>query len=251
MSPTAIITIITVFIIGSFALSGISYTRQQTLKKRKLMLKLLKQQVDEALSAIPLLLQIDKDYDLILQLQIVAVNTLSKVFTLNPDDKTMQASLNTQKTKLNEYKQHQRNNEITCWLASDAALIATQSQLTRIEKLLDLYRNKGEFSETKHLQLKHHLNALREQLSENTFLYQADIFGEQNNITSYQLYLKRAIQVIKKSNVESTQKIQKIKQLSDRIQEVRNTGKANNFTNLIKPSESTALDDTEEVSISE
>lgn len=215
------------------------------------MLNNLKQQADEVLSATSLLLIVDKDYDLILQLQALAVNTLSQALNLNPDDKEIQASLNTQKLNLNEYRQLQRQNEITYWLTSDAELTSTQSQLASIDKLLDLYRNKGDLSESKHHELKHHLNSLRQQLSENTYLYQADVFGEQNNITSYQLYIKQAIQAIKKSNMEGKQKIQKIKQLSERIQEVRKTGKANAFTNLIKPSESTALDDTEEVSIPE
>ena len=251
MSSTTIIAIITALIIGSFTLSGIFHTRQQALRKRKLILKLLKQKAEEALSAKTLLLQVDKDYDLILKLQIIAVNTLSKAVSLNHDDDAIQASLNTQKTKLNEYKRLQRDNEVTYWLTSDAELTSTQSQLASIDKLLDLYRNKGDLSESKHHELKHHLNSLRQQLSENTYLYQADIFGEQNNITSYQLYIKRAIQTIKKSNIEDTQKIQKIKRLSDRIQEVRNAGRANKLPNLIKPSESAALNDVEKVSISE
>jgi ABC-type antimicrobial peptide transport system permease subunit len=251
MSSTAIIAIITTFIIGSFILSAISYTKQQALKKRKLMIKRLQQQADEALSSIPPLLKIDKDYDLILQLQTLAVNALSKTLNLNPEDKITQNNLNTQKIKLNEYTQLQRHDEITCWLTTDAELSSTQSQLSYIDKLLDLYRNNGGLSVTKHQELKHHLNALQQKLSINTYLYQADTHGEQNNITLYQHYIKRAIHVIKKTSIEASQKIQKIKELSERIQEVKRTGRANELVNLIKPSETIAIDGLEETSILE
>lgn len=215
------------------------------------MVKNLQQQANEALSYISLLLRVDKEYDLILQLQNLAVNALIKAFSLSPEDKLIQGALSTQKTKLNEYKQHQRQNEIACWLTSDAELSTTQSQLTCIEKLLDLYRNKGDLSFSKYQELQNHLNILRQQLFIKTYLYQADICAEQNNITSYQLYIKRAIQAIKKADIESSLKNKKIKALSDRIQDVKRTGKATDFKNFIKPNENASSESSEEIDFSE
>jgi nitrogen regulatory protein PII len=207
-----------------------------------MMVKRYQQQADEALSYISLLLRIDKEYDLIFQLQGLVVNALTSALRINPEDKMVQTNLNTQKTKLNEYKQKQRNNDIVCWVSSDAELTSTQSQLAQVNKLLDLYRNKGDLSFAKHQELQAHVHELQQNLSTNTYLYQADLYGEQNNITSYQLYIKQAIQVIKKSNIDTNLKNKKIKELSDRIQDVKSTGRIGDFKNFIKPSETANLE---------
>tara|TARA_R110002167_G_scaffold81044_15_gene222197 strand:+ start:335 stop:1090 length:756 start_codon:yes stop_codon:yes gene_type:complete len=251
MSSTAIIATIATFLIGSFILSAISYTKQQNLKKRKLILKRLQQQADETLSAIPLLLKVDSEYDLILQLQTLTVSALSKALSLNPADKIIQGNLNIQKGKQSEFKQLKRSNEVTCWLTSDTELASTQSQLAYIEKLLDLYQNNGSLNATKNQELKHHLNVLRHNISINTYLYQADTSGEQNNITSYQLYIKRAMQAIKKSPTDHVQKNQKIKELSERIQEVKRTGRTSGLVNFIKPIVTSAEVAIEETDISD
>ena len=247
MPSITIIAVIALLIIGSFVVSAISYSRQQSLKKKKLMVKRYQQQADEALSFISLLLKIDSNYDLISQLQNLVVNALSSASRLNPADSLIQNNLMTQKSKLAEYKQNQRNNEVTCWVSSDAELTTTQTQLAQLNKLLDLYRNKGDLNFTRHQELQNHIHILQQNIATNTYLYQADLFAEQNNITSYQLYIKQAIQVIKKSHLDTNTKNQKIKELSERIQEVKRTGKTGDFKNFIKPDE-TNTTQTPEVS---
>jgi hypothetical protein len=242
MPTTYIIASIAIIILASFIISAISYSKQQALKKRKQMLKRYHQQADEALSFISLLLRIDEEYDLIIQLQNLVVNALSNAFKLNSEDQMIVNNLSTQKTKLNEYKDQHRSNELCCWFTSNSELSATQSQLAQLNKLLDLYRNKGDLSFSKHQDLQSHIHKLQHELTINSYLYQADICAEQNNITSYQLNIKQAIQVIKKSTTDSNQKNQNIKELSERIQEVKRTGKTSDFKNFIKPSADIAIE---------
>ena len=251
MPSTIIIAVIAVLIIGSFVFSGISYSRQQALKKRKYLVKQFQQQADEAQSHISLLLRIDKDYDLIFKLQSLVVNALSSAFALNSENPVLKNNLSTQKMKLNDYKENQRNNDITCWVTSDNELSSTQTQLSQINKLLDLYRNRGALNPSAHQELQSHVQTLLQTLSTNTYLYQADIYAEQNNITSYQLYIKQAIQVIKKSTIETNQKNQKIKELSDRIHEIKRTGKVSGLKNFIKPAEIVVEEVNQETEISE
>lgn len=239
MPSTFIITLIAVLIIGSFIVSAISYSRQQALKKKNQMVKRYQQQADEALSYIALLLRLDENYDLVIQLQILVVNALTSASRLTPENKQLQNHLNTQQTKLNEFKSKQRPYEVNCWVTSDSELASLQSQISQLNKLLDLYRNKGDLKLAKHQELQSHIHKLQQELSTNSYLYQADCFAEENNITPYQLYIKQAIQAIKKSTIDNTLKNQKIKELSDRIQEVRRTGKASNLPNFIKKKDET------------
>tara|TARA_R110002072_G_scaffold24747_3_gene83692 strand:- start:31440 stop:32222 length:783 start_codon:yes stop_codon:yes gene_type:complete len=243
MHPTFIIALIAALIIGSFIVSAISYSRQQALKKKKQMVKRYQQQADEALSYISVLLQIDEQYGLITQLQILVINALSSAARLNPDDRQLQSHLSTQNNKLNEYKGEQRPNEVYCWARSDSELASIQSQLSQLSKLFDLFRNKGDLNPAKHQELQVQVQKLQHELSTNTYLYQADCFAEQNNITPYQLYIKQAIQVIKKSNISTKFKNERIKELSDRIQEVKRTGKTSNLKNFIKKSEGITEDE--------
>lgn len=237
MSSTTVIALITALIICSFALSAISYTRQQALKKRNQKVKLLQQQADEALYYISLLLRIDKKYDLILQLQNMAMKALSSALSLHPACKVTQSALTTQGAKLKEYQDNKRGTETTNWLKSTAELNSTQSELGQVSKLLDVYRNKGDLKLPRYQELQNHLNNLRQDLYLNTYLFQADTCGEQNNITSYQLFIKQAIQVVKRTSMDDAQKTQKIKELSARIQEVKRTGKTSELPKLITPSE--------------
>jgi len=242
MPTTFIIAIIAFILIASFIISGVSYSRQQTLKKRKQMVKHFHQQADEALSYISLLLRVDQEYDLIIQLQNLVVNALTSAYKLNSEDKMIINNLSTQKIKLNEYLGNQRPNQICCWFTSASELTATQTQLAQLNKLLDIYRNKGDLSFSKHQEFQSHILTIQQDLTINSYLYQADLFAEQNNITSYQLYIKQAIQVIKKSISETSHKNQRIKELSDRIQEVKRTGKIGEVKNFIKPMDDLAVE---------
>ena len=150
MPSTFIIALIAALIIGSFIVSAISYSRQQALKKKNQMVKRYQQQADEALSYIGLLLRLDKNYDLVTQLQILVVNALTSALRLTPENKQLKNHLNTQHIKLTEFKSKQRPYEVNCWVTSDSELASLQSQISQLNKLLDLYRNKGDLNFTKH-----------------------------------------------------------------------------------------------------
>lgn len=235
MPSTFTLGMIALIIIGSFVISGYSYSRQQALKKRKQMVRKLQLQADEALAFQALLLRIDASYDLLVPLQSIVVGALSMAQKITPDDTMLAHNLKVQNARLAEYKKNKRDNAIFCWSRSDAELAQAQTQLGQIFKQLDLYRNRGDLSIAQHQKLHSHLKKLQLDLATNTYLYQADNCAEQGNMASYQLYLKQAIQVIKKTEMDDEQKNARIRELSECINEVKRTGKMNHLTNFIKP----------------
>lgn len=237
MPSTFTLGMITLIIIGSFVISGYSYARQQALKKRKQMVRKLQLQADEALAFQALLLRIDSSYDLLIPLQSIVVNALSMAQRITPDDSMIAHNLKVQTGRLADYKSNKRDNSVFCWSASDAELAQAQSSLSQIHKQLDLYRNRGDLSIAQHQNLQSHLKKLQLDLAANTYLYQADNYAEQDNMASYQLYIKQAIQVIKKADIDGDKKNVRIRELSELINEVKRTGKVNHLTNFIKPKE--------------
>jgi hypothetical protein len=235
MPSTFTLGMITLVIIGSFIISGFSYARQQALQKRRQIVRKLQLQADEALAYQSLLLRIDADYELLTVLQGIVVNALKKALAVSPDDNLLKQNLQAQQARLTEYNAHKRTNEIYCWGHSDAELSQGQMQLAQLSKQLDLFRNRGELSIAQHQNLQQHLKQLQLDFAVNSYLYQADIYAEQNNLASYQAYIRQAMQIIKKSDTEAEQKNNRIKALSERINEAKNTGRIQQLSPLIKP----------------
>lgn len=245
MPSTLTLSIITLVIIGSFVVSAISYSRQQALKKRKQLVRQLQLKAEEALSYQQLLVSIDKGFQLITPIQQMIVHDLSKAHKLTPNDSMLAHNLKIQEEKLSQFKQNIRENQIVRWANSDNELAQIQGQLVQVEKLLDLSRNRGEINIATNQFLHAHLSMLKLEISANSYLFQADHFAEQQNLTSYQLYIKQAIQVIKKSNIDARQKNTRIKELSDRITTALSAGSTKQHINFIKPQEVNEISETE------
>lgn len=235
MPTTFTLGMLALVVIGSFVISGYSYARQQALQKRKQAVKKLQQTADEALNYQTLLLKIDPSYELLIKLQTLAIDALKKALAITPNDKLLAHNLKVQQNRLKDFNENRRENPITCWSVSDAELAQGQTQLGQLDKLLDLFRNRGELSINQHQHFHQHLKKLQLDYTANSYLYQADHFAEQGNLASYQLYMKQAIQIIKKSDLQDEEKNKQIKALTDRINEVKNTGKMNQLSNLVKP----------------
>ena len=86
MNSTSIISIIALVVVFSLIASGVSYSRQQAMKKRKLRISKLKQQSDELLGCTSLLLKIDEEYKLVSEIQSLSVTALKAAHQLAPDD---------------------------------------------------------------------------------------------------------------------------------------------------------------------
>ena len=238
MPTTFTIGMLTLLVIGSFVISGYSYARQQALKQRRETVRKLQLQADEALNFQTLLLKIDPSYELLTKLQTLAVDALRKALEITPDDSLLAHNLKAQRQRLSDYQNHKRESQIKCWCISDAELAQGQSQLAQLDKLLDLFRNRGDLTIAQHQLLHRHLQKLQVDFTANSYLYQADHFAEQGNLASYQLYIKQAIQIIKKSYLDEDEKNNSIKILTERLNEVKSTGKLNQLSNLIKPENS-------------
>ncbi len=235
MSSTLIIGLIAGIIVISLVASGISYSRQQAMKRRKTQIAKLRQQADEALAFITLLLKIDEKYIVILQLQSLAVSSLKKAFELAPEDPLITNNLAIQQDRLNSYKAGQRSNKVKCYMRNDTELGQAQSQLGQIGKLIDIFRNKGLIPSANATTLHEHLQHLKEELNINSNLYQADCFAEDGDLTMYQMHIKQALDSIKRSSLDNDTKNKRIKELSDVLSEIRRTNRILEDKTFIKP----------------
>jgi hypothetical protein len=225
MPVSSIITIISALIILSMIVSGISYSRQQAMAKRQKKISQYRQQVDEILGHIAFLLKVDPDYQLVTQLQVLAVNTLKLANNLSPQDSIISDNLRIQKQQLNNFKENKRENEVIEFYETETELNQLKSEIGQIEKLLDIYRNRGELSVDKNNALQKHLNKVNIELTINSYMNQARICGEQNNITMYQMHIKQAREVVKKSTLDESDKNKRIKELTEILNEVKKTNK--------------------------
>lgn len=236
MGSTFVISLIAGIIVISLVASGISYTRQQAMKRRKAQIAKLRAQADEALTYISLLLKIDEKYSLICQLQAVAVSSLSAAYQLAPDDPLIVNNLKIQRDRLEFYKTGKRQNKIMCYMINDTELAQSQSHLSQLSKLLDIFRNKGLITAASCSEFQLHIETLKVELNINSNLYQADSFAEEGDITMYTMHLKQAIDQLKKSNIDNKIKNQRIRQLSELLNDVKRTNQVVEGQSLIKPS---------------
>lgn len=243
MSSTLVISLIALVVVISLVASGISYSRQQAMKKRKLQITKLRQQADELLGYISLLLRIDQSYELLIEIQSLAVRALKAAHQLAPDDQLITTNLRTQEGKLLGYHSAQRDNAVTCYVASDIELNQARSQIGQISKLLDIYRNKGSLTAAKCQEMQIHLQSLKTELNINSHLYQADHFGEVGDMTMYQMHIKQALDTLKKNGPDSKEKNERIRELSNLLTEAKRTNKVVGDKNMIKPDERKASED--------
>ncbi|KZY33943.1 hypothetical protein A3740_07675 [Oleiphilus sp. HI0068] len=205
------------------------------MKKRKLRINKLRQQADELLSYTSLLLKIDESYVLITQVQSLAVNALKAAQQLAPDDQLILSHLRTQEGKLLNFKSGQRENKVACYVTSDIELTQAQSQIGQISKLLDIYRNKGSLTAAKCQELQIHLQTVKVELNINSNLYQADSFAEEGDMTMYQMHIKQALDLLKKTSIDNDTKNTRIRELSELLTEAKRTNRVVGEGNLIKP----------------
>jgi len=237
MDITLIFGIITILILVSMIFSGISYNRQQSMKKKRAQLNRFKHQADELYGAISLLLKVDEKYELICELQNIVVSSLNGAHSLAPDDPLITSSYQTQATRLQQFKTATRENDVSCFTTNDAELNQAMSQLSQLSKILDIYKNKGTIAVAKHQELSNHIQTLRVDLDINSNLFQADNFAANGDITMYQMHLKQALEVLKRSTIESTEKNERIKYLSCMLTEVKKTNTVISDQKLLKPTE--------------
>lgn len=225
MSVSMIISVISVLIVFSMIVSGVSYSRQQAMEKRQRQISKYRQQADEILGHIQLLLKVDPEYNLIIQLQNLAVNTLQSAYNLAPQDQITNDNLKNQKHRLQEFKDGQRDHEVHDYIETSTELSQSQLQLGQIDKLLDIYRNRGALSFQKSNEFKDHLKKIKLNLTVNSHIHQAKCCGENNDILMYQMHIKQAREVLKKSHLEENVKNKRIKKLTEILNEVKKTNK--------------------------
>ena len=246
MSVSFIFTIITILLVISLIFSGISYNRQQTMKRKKSQINRYKQQADELINIISLLLKIDKDFALICQLQNIVVNTLQAAQTLAPADSYIASNYQSQNSRLQLFKSGHRENDVKCYSTNDTELNQAMNLILQLNKHLDIYRNRGILSIEKFQEFTLHLQAIKIDLDINSHLFQADSFAEENNITMYQMHLKQALAALKRSPIENNEKHARIKYLSNKLIEVKKTNKVLEDDLLFKEAKETEISSEEQ-----
>ena len=178
MPVSTIITAITILILLSLIISGISYSRQQAMAKLRIKISQYRQQSDELLGHIALLLKVDPQYQLITQLQVIAVNTLKLANSLSPTDQIISDNLRIQNQRLSELKEKKREEPAVEFFETETELNQLKSQIAQISKLLEIYRNRGELSIDKSNTYNAHLKKISFELTVNSHMNQARKCGE-------------------------------------------------------------------------
>ena len=225
MPVSTIITAITILILLSLIISGISYSRQQAMAKLRIKISQYRQQSDELLGHIALLLKVDPQYQLITQLQVIAVNTLKLANSLSPTDQIISDNLRIQNQRLSELKEKKREEPAVEFFETETELNQLKSQIAQISKLLEIYRNRGELSIDKSNTYNAHLKKISFELTVNSHMNQARKCGERDDVATYQMHLKQARDLIKKSEMEENEKNKRIKELTDILNEVKKPNK--------------------------
>lgn len=229
MSATAIIMSVVILLIASLALSAFTYTRQQSLAKRQTKVMFYKQQADEMLGYLSLLLTLDPDYGLILLLQKRVVYMLRNAADLVPKDEFLRDTLRKHQQHLARYDQHQRENKLTPFLLNDAELNLAQSQLTQMSKLLDMFCAQALITPDEVERLKQHVRELRLNLEISSHLEQANRYADAKDFVMYQMHVKHAREALRKTSIELTGKEKKIDHLSEALRLVKESHELTRF----------------------
>lgn len=226
MDSTVIISAFAGLIIISIMISAISYSRQQALAKRKKLFKKHQSQATEILSVVHMLANIDEKYDLLLLLQKQVVAELLSAVDLFPDESNMNSLLQSETARLAMFKEKKRDEEVRDYCTSDTELNQTRTQLGVANKIIDIFFNRHDISKAKKEELQTHIKHLTLNVEVNSNLHQANKYVEQNDVVMFQIYVKQAMKVLKKTSIEFDNKNARIKQLSDTLKESKSTNKA-------------------------
>lgn len=230
MSATVIILSVVILLIASLALSAFTYTRQQALAKRRTKVMFYKQQADEMLGYLALLLTLDPDYELILLLQKRVVFMLKNAADLVPQDEHLRSTLRKHQQHLVRYEQHQRDNKLTPYLLNDAELNLAQSQLAQMSKLLDMFCAQALITHEDIERHKQHVRELRLNLEICSHLEQANRYADTKDFVMYQMHVKHARDALRKSSIELSGKDKKIDHLSEALRLVKESHELTRFS---------------------
>lgn len=229
MSSTLIVSVIAGLIVLSIIVSAISYNRQQVLAKRKRKLQKHKDNATEMLNYAHVLSMVDEKYTLLKLVQGQAVTELKCAYDLMPEEQSLKRSYHREKNILEGYQNNQREHSVQKHLNSNTELNNAKQQLLKLKKFLDILQNQQSLSKSKASDLNTYISHLMLELEVNSHIYQARQFGEQKDMVMYQLHIKQARDILKKSSLEIKNKNERIKQLTDVLNEVKKTNKVVDF----------------------
>lgn len=241
MSISLIAGIIIFLVVVSLVVSSISYNRQKAIAERVKKIKQYKSEAKELLNHIYLLLNIDEDYSLLLTLQRALVAALSNAQDLDASDAEINQAVANERTRLAQFKDAQRVQEVEVAQDSDEALAKCTSQIAQLNKLLDIMANGGRIPLNQAASHKEHLRKLLLDLNVESHFKQASIYGEQGDVALFLTHMKQARDALSKSSLTFDGKNERIKMLSERIDAARKNNKIILDTEPENEDESAAL----------
>jgi len=209
----------------SLVVSSISYSRQKSLAAKQAALQQCKTQAMEFLQLTQILLNKDESYELLRLLHTQALSCLKKASHIAPEDPEVLNLLKRETLRMQSYAQEQRSEEIQLAEESDEALKSTHMRLSQVSKALDILSNKGKISPADHQAYKTHIRTLQLNIDVASHREQAQAYAQRGDIVLYQTHLKQARDALSKSKLEFDGKLEQIKELSDKIAEVKRTNK--------------------------
>jgi len=220
----AILTIVGIILI-SLAVSAISYNRQQAIAVRKKKLNSLHKQMVELSEYRNLLLKIDPTYDLICFLQRNILYALRNALELAPSDTDLNQQLQTQSANMEHYESGKRDNNLKPFFVTDGELNAAQILMSQLLKTLELKKNNNQLSASQHAHFVTHIHNIRSELEIESHLAQANNYAQKRDMVMYQLHLKKARDALKKAPLDSDVKNQKVKELTELLNESKKGGR--------------------------
>ncbi len=217
MSNTFIILSIVIVILVSLLISAISYHRQQNIARKQKKLKMYNKQIEELSRFRNLLLQVDSGYELLCLVQQDIVTALKNSVELEKSDLSLTKQLEAQQQNLSMFQASKRTNEIKSCMTSDAELNGALFQLNQLLKALDLKKNGGQLSDSRHAELRSRIQYIKFNLEIETNLFKAEEYAHKRDVVMYQLHLKKARDILKKAPIDNDTKNKRIRELTEKI----------------------------------
>jgi len=225
MSISFIAGAIVITIVCAFIISSLSYQRQKAIAQKRKEIKHYKSVAMEISGYRDFIEMTDHEFDLLSVLQKQIVVALENVLERVPSDEHILRASQNENARLKQFRDQQRHQEVSLIMRSDDDLKSSKQQLAKIAKHLEVCRNAGSLPDAICMQLKRHITHLGHEIDFESHYFQAQQCAIQGDVVLYQTHLKQSRDALKKTNLEQDIKNGKLKDISDKLSEVKRTNK--------------------------
>jgi|GEM_PF-5542943 len=209
-------------VLVSVIISTVAYSREQARELKKSQIRQIKHRIGRYHDMLYTLLNMDKEYDLILMVHHQILGLLGKLLLLEPDNDRFSQMFEEEKILHTEYQNNKRTQEVSTVLTSDQEINAANFQLMQISKLILKNKDNNLLSAAKATELYNLIKKLRLNIEVNSHEAQAEAYIKNNDRILAQSHFKQAREALKNTTIEYPEKNSHIKTLSEKIQVLSN-----------------------------